>query len=364
MWRNCKTGSWHLQTALQKGAKAGEGRGVAQGCQGCPVCLPARPWPWRGGGDGMQSGARPGWQRPRRGCRAQAAPRLRQLRPLPACAGAPRAACRGSRMWPVSLPPTRSDTFAGSCGFPEPSSPPLLPSPLGTVAVSEIWGEAGGSRRGLMVGTHWQLWGLLAGPHISAGLGLTGALWGAGAPQIALEGKPGCLREGHWRYHGGEGKVFLLALPRHASVGVRHRRLQRGLGGIPAALCGCVWSVVQSPGAVVSKPCSWQIFWELLPQAHESHRRSGLLVVQPWVRAGWTKVLCECRTLSGPSSQGDDLPLLISDLYFTEAPTLVGNSVSSMAEVLEALGAGLCRSNGELETPSPRCRSDAGGDGT
>ncbi|XP_072738841.1 uncharacterized protein [Ciconia boyciana] len=44
------------------------------------------------------------------------------------------------------------------------------------------------------------------------------------------------------------------------------------------------------------------------------------------------------------------------------APTLVGNSVSSMAEALQALGAGLCRSNWELETLSPRCRSDAGCD--
>lgn len=122
------------------------------------------------------------------------------------------------------------------------------------------------------------------------------------------------------------------------------RELQRGLSGSAAALCGCVWSVVQSPGAVVSKPCSWQIFGETLPQAHESCHRSGLLMVQAWVGAGWPKVPSEGQTLSGPSSQGEDFPLLISGIYFTAAPILVGSSVSSTAGALRALGAGPCRS--------------------
>lgn len=109
------------------------------------------------------------------------------------------------------------------------------------------------------------------------------------------------------------------------------RELQRVLSGSPPALRGCVWSAVQSPGAVVSKPCSWQIFRETLAQAHMSCCRSGLLVVQSWVRAGCPKVPCEGQTPSGPSSQGEDRPLLISGIYFTAAPTLTGSSVSSTA---------------------------------
>lgn len=93
-----------------------------------------------------------------------------------------------SRMRPVSLPPTHSHTKRARTLAAVVSRIPPLPSLLGTVAVSESWGEAGGSGwGGLLVGTCWWCRGLLVGCHISAGLSLAQAPWGAGPPQIALK---------------------------------------------------------------------------------------------------------------------------------------------------------------------------------
>lgn len=117
----------------------------------------------------------------------------------------------GSRMRPVPLPPSRytqHSTYTGGCGFPDPSSPccwELWPFQRAGDMQGTLWGPVSGH----MLVASWAAGGT---PRLSAGLGLVGVLWGAGAPQIALQGS-GCPREGHWRYHGGEGKVFFLALP-------------------------------------------------------------------------------------------------------------------------------------------------------
>lgn len=119
-------------------------------------------------------------------------------------------------------------------------------------------------------------WGCCCEPRISAGPGLAGAPWGAGGPQIALEGRPGCPREvlvfffsGSWREGMAEEKARSYFF--HCSTMLRWEsgtgELQSRLGAVPTALRGCVWSEVQSPGAGVSKPCSWQSFREPLPRA-------------------------------------------------------------------------------------------------
>lgn len=202
---------------------------------GLTLRLPARPW--RGGGDGMQGS----WLCPHRGQRAQAAPRLRQLRchrhlqPFPAHAGAPRAVCWGSRTRPVSHPLAQKEgSYSGGCGFPEPSSPPLR----GTVAVSERKREAEGVGAHRADGRH-----TLVGPHVSA---------------VGSWGFPSCsgnCRTAQGRFTGEkvECKVFLLPLPRHASLGSGIRDVTRGLRGSPAAL----HARVQSPRAVVLNLCSW-----------------------------------------------------------------------------------------------------------
>ncbi|XP_075375525.1 uncharacterized protein LOC142418077 isoform X8 [Mycteria americana] len=97
-----------------------------------------------------------------------------------------------------------------------------------------------------------------------------------------------------------------------------------------------------------------------LPRSHGGERESCSTDAAPAVGASGTREqmnklpgVAAAVITSGPTRGEHISPF---------SPTLVGNSVSSMAEALQALGAGLCRSNWELETLSPRCRSDAGCD--
>lgn len=159
-----ETGSWHLQTAWQRGG----GRGSWCGDARVPLCLPA--WPWRCGGDRTQH------------CQAwlvMALPwpdSLGCLAPLPTLP--PPAAPSTCR-----CPPCRGQDAAGFL----PTHPlthkeghvlwrlwlpgSLLSPPGWDCGAFRDLGEAWGS-------------GGLVGPLVSAGLGFS---WGAGAPKIALQ---------------------------------------------------------------------------------------------------------------------------------------------------------------------------------
>ncbi|XP_030362973.1 uncharacterized protein LOC115617061 [Strigops habroptila] len=223
---------------------------------------------------------------------------------------------------------------------------PPLPAAweLGTMAGSEL----GDSERA------WQ-WARLRGfgGCISAGLGLTGALWGAGAPQVALEDRPERDTGGIMEKTRSSFLHCLTTLWWESSI----RELQGGLSGSPTAFHGWVWSVVQGPGVVVSKPCSWQIFGETLPQAH--HVMLQVLFMVPWVRAGCPKVPCECQRLYVPSSQDEDSPLLIPSilciLFLCSTHTCWKLSILQCWSIANPG----CRALPELETLYPRRRSDA-----